>query len=201
MVGTPLGFDATEAAAAIIAVASNHLASAIRLVSIEKGYDPRDFALFPFGGAGPLHAVALARELGVPTVLVPRFPGLTSALGCILGDLRHDFVRTIGLPLFDADPAAMDAAFAEQRAQGEKLIAEENVPVERDCRCPRSRSSLPRPEPCHSRARDRPVRGGWRAAEPGGPLQGALRHRAHGDDGSPVQSAHDSDRPAGAHRS
>ncbi|MDP1585285.1 MAG: hydantoinase/oxoprolinase family protein [Bradyrhizobium sp.] len=129
-VGAPLGFDAIEAAAAIVAVASNHLASAIRLVSIEKGYDPRDFALFPFGGAGPLHAVALARELGVPTVLVPRFPGLTSALGCILGDLRHDFVRTIGVPLSDADPAAMDAAFAGQRLQGEKLIAEENVPVD-----------------------------------------------------------------------
>ncbi len=129
-VGAPLGLDAIEAAAAIVAVASNHLASAIRLVSIEKGYDPRDFALFPFGGAGPLHAVALARELGVPTVLVPRFPGLTSALGCILGDLRHDFVRTIGVPLSDADPAAMDAAFAEQRLQGEKLIAEENVPVD-----------------------------------------------------------------------
>jgi N-methylhydantoinase A len=129
-VGAPLGLDAIETAAAIVAVASNHLASAIRLVSIEKGYDPRDFALFPFGGAGPLHAVALARELGVPTVLVPRFPGLTSALGCILGDLRHDFVRTIGVPLSDADPAAMDAAFAGQRRQGEKLIAEENVPVD-----------------------------------------------------------------------
>src|SRR6185503_10924800 len=56
-IGAPLGFDAVQSAAAIIDVASNHLASAIRLVSIEKGYDPRDFALFPFGGAGPLHAV------------------------------------------------------------------------------------------------------------------------------------------------
>lgn len=129
VVGKPLGLDATEAAAAIIDVASNHLASAIRLVSIEKGYDPRDFALFPFGGAGPLHAVALARELGVPTVLVPRFPGLTSALGCILGDLRHDFVRTIGVPLSGADPAAMDAIFAQQRGQGEKLIGDEKVPI------------------------------------------------------------------------
>ncbi|MGE0715928.1 MAG: hydantoinase/oxoprolinase family protein, partial [Alphaproteobacteria bacterium] len=129
-IGAPLGMDAVEAAAAIITVASNHLASAIRLVSIEKGYDPRDFALFPFGGAGPLHAVALARELGVPTVLVPRFPGLTSALGCILADLRHDFVRTIGVPLRDADPAAMDAIFAEQAEQGRRLIAEEGVPVD-----------------------------------------------------------------------
>ncbi|MCC7275388.1 MAG: hydantoinase/oxoprolinase family protein, partial [Alphaproteobacteria bacterium] len=122
--------DAIQAAAAIITIASNHLASAIRLVSIEKGYDPRDFALFPFGGAGPLHAVALARELGVPTVLVPRFPGLTSALGCILADLRHDFVRTIGVPLGEADAAAMDAIYAEQEAQGRRLIDEEDVPVD-----------------------------------------------------------------------
>jgi N-methylhydantoinase A len=129
-IGAPLGLDAVQAAAAIITVASNHLASAIRLVSIEKGCDPRDFALFPFGGAGPLHAVALARELGVPTVLVPRFPGLTSALGCVLADLRHDFVRTVGVKLHEADAAAMDAIFAEQEAQGRKLINEEGVPVE-----------------------------------------------------------------------
>ena len=129
-IGRPLGLDAIEAAAAIITVASNHLASAIRLVSIERGYDPRDFALFPFGGAGPLHAVALARELGVPTVLVPRFPGLTSALGCILADLRHDFVRTLNVPLAGVDPAMVDALYAEHEATGRDLVAGEGVPVE-----------------------------------------------------------------------
>ena len=128
-IGAPLGLDAVQTAAAIIDVASNHLASAIRLVSIEKGYDPRDFALFPFGGAGPLHAVMLARELGVPSVLVPRFPGLTSALGCLLADLRHDFVRTLGVRLAEADATEVDAIFAAQAAAGRKLIADEGVPV------------------------------------------------------------------------
>ena len=67
------------------------MADAIRLMSIEKGYDPRDFAIFAFGGAGPLHAIALARELGVPKILVPLYPGITSALGCVLADVRHDY--------------------------------------------------------------------------------------------------------------
>lgn len=130
-IGKPLGLDAIEAAAAIIAVAANHLASAIRLVSIEKGFDPRDFALFAFGGAGPLHATALAKELGVPRVLVPRFPGATSALGCILADLRHDFVQTVNIPLAEVDDAAMEAILAEQAERGRDVIARERVPVER----------------------------------------------------------------------
>ncbi len=129
-IGRPLGMNAIQASTAIISVATNHLASAIRLVSIERGYDPRDFALFAFGGAGPLHATALAKELGVPRVLVPRFPGATSALGCILADLRHDFVRTINLPLTESDGAAFDAILAEQAARGRAIIEQERVPVE-----------------------------------------------------------------------
>src|SRR5215468_10145821 len=76
-IGAPLGLDTVDAAAAVLAVTNNQLAHAIRLVSVEKGHDPRDFALFAFGGAGPLHAVEIARELGIPAVLVPRFPGIT----------------------------------------------------------------------------------------------------------------------------
>ena len=129
-IGRPLGMNAIQASTAIISVATNHLASAIRLVSIERGYDPRDFALFAFGGAGPLHATALAKELGVPRVLVPRFPGATSALGCILADLRHDFVQTINLPLAESDGAAFDAILAEQAARGRAIIEQERVPVE-----------------------------------------------------------------------
>ena len=128
-IGGPLGLDPVAAAAAIIAVATNALASAIRLVSIERGQDPRDLALFAFGGAGPLHAVALAIELGVPQVLVPRYPGATSALGCILADMRHDYVRTINTPLLDADGTAMEAVLAAQAAAGRARIAEEGVPV------------------------------------------------------------------------
>ena len=89
----PLGLDAEEAAAAVIRLANTHMAGAIRMVSLSRGYDPRDFALFAFGGAGPLHAVAMARELGIPEVLVPARPGLTNALGCLVADLRQDFVQ------------------------------------------------------------------------------------------------------------
>ncbi|RIK45727.1 MAG: hydantoinase [Chloroflexi bacterium] len=124
-VGQPLGLDSEAAAAAVLAVTNNQLAGAIRLVSIEKGHDPRDFALFAFGGAGPLHAVELARELGIPMVLVPRFPGITSALGCVLADLRHDYARTLNQPLANVDGAQIDAILAAQAAEGRALLARE----------------------------------------------------------------------------
>jgi N-methylhydantoinase A len=128
-IGAPLGLDAIGAAAAVLAVTTNQLAHAIRLVSVEKGHDPRDFALFAFGGAGPLHAVEIARELGIPTVLVPRFPGITSGLGCVLAPVRHDFVQSIGQPLADATPAEVNRRFAEQAAAGRRLLDEDGVPV------------------------------------------------------------------------
>jgi N-methylhydantoinase A len=128
-IGAPLGLDAIGAAAAVLAVTTNQLAHAIRLVSVEKGYDPRDFALFAFGGAGPLHAVEIARELGIPTVLVPRFPGITSGLGCVLAPVRHDFVQSIGQPLADAATAQIDDLFADQAAAGRRLLDEDAVPL------------------------------------------------------------------------
>src|SRR2546427_5270249 len=85
-----LGLGCEEAAVAILQVANANMADAVRLISIRRGYDPREFALVVFGGAGPLHGVALARELSIPTVLVPPNPGITSALGCLLVDIRHD---------------------------------------------------------------------------------------------------------------
>jgi len=94
--GAPLGVDATQAAEAVIRMANAKMAGAIRMVSLSLGADPRDFALFAFGGAGPLHAAALARELGVPRVLIPARPGMTNALGCIVADLRHDYVCARG---------------------------------------------------------------------------------------------------------
>jgi N-methylhydantoinase A len=130
-IGGPLGLDATAAAAAIIEVAISELAGAIRLISIEKGHDPRDFALMPFGGAGPLHAVAIARELGIPRVLVPRFPGLTSALGCALADVRHDFVQTVNMPMRGIDADAITAIMRQQASDGRALLARENVDVGR----------------------------------------------------------------------
>jgi len=131
VVGTPLGLDATAAAAAIVRVANDKMAGAVRMVSLARGHDPRDFALFAFGGAGPLHAVALARELGIPTVLIPARPGLTNALGCVVADLRHDFVATVNQPLEALDEARIGAVFHAQIAAGRERIAHEQVAVER----------------------------------------------------------------------
>ena len=97
--GAPLGLDPEAAAEAVLRIADTRMAGAIRMVSLSLGADPRDFTLFAFGGAGPLHAAALARELGLPRVLVPARPGITNALGCVVADLRHDFVRTLNRPL------------------------------------------------------------------------------------------------------
>jgi N-methylhydantoinase A len=105
------------------------MAGAVRLVSLSRGHDPRDFALFAFGGAGPLHATALARELGIPTVLVPVRPGITNALGCVVADLRHDYVRTVNKPLSAVDDATVARIYAEQAAEGEATIAREGVQV------------------------------------------------------------------------
>src|SRR5262249_3809116 len=128
-IGAPLGLDAIGAAAAVLAVTTNQLAHAIRLVSVEKGHDPRDFALFAFGGAGPLHAVEIARELGIPTVLVPRFPGITSGLGCVLAPVRHDFVQSVGQPLADSVTGQIDGRFADQAAAGRRLLDQDGVPL------------------------------------------------------------------------
>ena len=130
-VGAPLGLDPTQAAAAIVRVANDRMAGAIRMVSLARGHDPRDFALFAFGGAGPLHAVALARELGIPKVLIPARPGLTNALGCVVADLRHDFVATVNQPLEDLAEGRVAAVFAAQVEAGLALLSREDVAVER----------------------------------------------------------------------
>ena len=127
--GQPLGLDAQAAAAAVLQIANTKMAGAIRMVSISLGIDPRDYALFAFGGAGPLHACALARELGVPKVLVPARPGITNALGCVVADLRHDFVNTINQPLDSVDIDALHALFKKRAKQGEGLIEKENVEI------------------------------------------------------------------------
>ena len=126
-IGRGTGLDGFAAAGAVLQIANLKMAGAIRMVSIGRGHDPRDFALFAFGGAGPLHACALARELGMPTVVVPARPGLTNALGCVVADLRHDFVNTVNQPLATLDTAMIHAVLEEQSAQGKALIAQEVV--------------------------------------------------------------------------
>ncbi len=127
--GQPLGVDAEAAASAVIRLANAKMAGAIRMVSLSLGADPRDFALFAFGGAGPLHAVALARELGVPRVLVPVRPGITNALGCVVADLRHDYVRTINAPLESVDLEVLHRLFTEQAVAGRAALEEETVRI------------------------------------------------------------------------
>lgn len=102
-IATPLGLETMVAAEAIIRVADNRMAGAIRLVSIERGHDPAAFALMPFGGGGALHACALIDSVGIASAVVPRFPGVTSALGCVIADFRHDRVQSIERPLLDCD--------------------------------------------------------------------------------------------------
>jgi N-methylhydantoinase A len=129
-IGKPLGLDGAGAAAAILRIANDKMASAIRLVSLSRGHDPRDFVLFPFGGAGPLHAAALARELGIPRLLVPARPGITNALGCAVADLRRDYVNTVNQPVASVDPALVGRILSEQVAEGSALLKREAITIE-----------------------------------------------------------------------
>jgi N-methylhydantoinase A len=102
-IARPLKLDPVVAAQAIVDISINKMSLAVREVSVAKGYDPRDFALVASGGAGPLHVCAIARELYIPTVIVPLFPSHFSALGMLLADERHDFTRTVYSDLASAD--------------------------------------------------------------------------------------------------
>jgi len=128
-IGMRLGMDADTVAAAILRIANDRMAGAIRMVSLAKGHDPRDFVLFPFGGAGPLHACALARELGIPRLLVPARPGITNALGCAAADLRHDFVNTVNKPVALIDAAEVARIREMQAAKGRALLERQGVAV------------------------------------------------------------------------
>src|SRR5262249_4707610 len=104
-VAGPLGPDPLAAARGLVGIAHAHMIAPLRPRPVPPGYDPRDFVLVAFGGAGPLHANALARELGIPTVLVPPSPGIASALGMLATDIRHEFVATRRLRLDALTPA------------------------------------------------------------------------------------------------
>jgi N-methylhydantoinase A len=121
-VAAPLGLEPMAAAEAILRVANSRMSGAIRLVSIERGHDPKKFALMPFGGGGALHAGALMREVGLARAVVPRLPGITSAMGCVLADMRHDFVHTLNRPLAGLDLAPLAAEMAATAERGLALI-------------------------------------------------------------------------------
>lgn len=126
-VAAPFDLGLHEAADAIIRVANANMSDAVRLISISRGYDPRDFALVAFGGAGALHGAAIARELSIPAVIVPPNPGVTSALGCLLVDMQHDFSESYLKAAADADPAAIEAAFLRLEKEALERLAHEGV--------------------------------------------------------------------------
>ncbi|HZT46738.1 MAG TPA: hydantoinase/oxoprolinase family protein [Hyphomicrobiaceae bacterium] len=127
----PLGVDVRSAAAAVIDVVNHAMAEALKIVSVQRGHDARQFVLAAFGGAGPLHAAALAGELGIAEVLCPPIPGAFSALGLVGTDLRREYVRTVYVTTAAADPAALEAAFAALEKQGGAMLDRARVAPER----------------------------------------------------------------------
>jgi N-methylhydantoinase A len=127
-----LGLDVMETAQGILSVVTANMARAIRVISIQRGHDPRDYTLMAFGGAGPLHAARLARELEMKRVLVPRNPGILCAMGLLLTDLRADFAATKLLPATEASVPDVATAFAGLTARAEEWFAHEEIaPAER----------------------------------------------------------------------
>jgi N-methylhydantoinase A len=129
-VAEPFGMELHEAAEAIIDVANANMANAVRLLSIARGHDPRDFALVAFGGAGALHGVAVAKELSIPVVIVPPNPGVTSAMGCLLVDIQHDFSDSFMADAATTKPEELEAAFARIEAEAVERLRHEGVAPE-----------------------------------------------------------------------
>jgi N-methylhydantoinase A len=150
----PLGVDIRTAAAAVIDIVNQAMAEVLKIVSVQRGHDPRDFALIAFGGAGPLHAAALANELGIAEVICPPVPGAFSALGLIGTDLKRDYVQTLFTMTDTADPAAVEAAFIALEGKGCAMLERAGIAPERrrfersvDARYPRQSYELLVPVP------------------------------------------------------
>ncbi len=126
-IAKPLDLGIEEAAEAILKLANAKMAGAIRLVSIEKGHDPAKFSAMPFGGGGSLHTGALIKEVGLASALVPRFPGVTSALGCVVADMRHDKVQTVNRTLDEIDAPALGREMKAVADETETLLRSAGV--------------------------------------------------------------------------
>jgi N-methylhydantoinase A len=126
-VATPLGLDPVQAAYGIVRIANANMERALRVSSAERGYDPRDFALVAFGGAGPLHAAARAPAVGFPRVLVPETPGVFSALGLLVADIRHDLVQSFLGRADRVAPATIESLFGELEGLGAALLDDDGV--------------------------------------------------------------------------
>lgn len=127
-IAEPLGLGVHRAAAGVVAIANAAMANAVRAVTLDRGVDPRDFTLVAYGGAGPLHAVEVARELSITQVVVPPSPGHFSARGMLQADLRRDYVRTYFLAMYDADHNKLTEIFRSLEAEGRQWFAERGIP-------------------------------------------------------------------------
>lgn len=125
--GEPLGLGIEETAEAILKVVNLNMAGRTRLLSIERGHDPRDFALVIFGGAGPMHGAAIIREVGIRTMLVPPSPGVLCAMGCAVADVRYDVSRTVARRTDSFDAAEIAQILSEQREEGEEKLRANDV--------------------------------------------------------------------------
>jgi len=153
----PLAIDVRTAAAGVIDVVNHAMAEVLKIVSVQRGHDPRDFALAAFGGAGPLHAAALASELGIAEVICPPIPGAFSALGLVGTDLKRDYVQTLYTTAAAADPKAVEAAFVALESRGAAMLDRAGVaPARRrfersvDARYPRQSHELVIPVPARA---------------------------------------------------
>ncbi len=126
--GREIGLSATELAEGMIAIGNAKMADAMRTITVGRGIDPRDFTLVAFGGAGPMHAVELARELDIKQILVPRFPGTFSAWGMLQSDIRHDFAATHYAISTEVDRSELGSVFEGMLAEGAKTLTQEGVP-------------------------------------------------------------------------
>jgi len=129
-VAEPLGLDLLRAAAGVVQVVNVKMAEAIKAISTQRGYDLREFTLIPFGGAGPVHACQIALDLGIPRVLVPPVPGVTSALGLLMSDVKHDYLRSRLALLSELTEETVNATFAELTERARAQLAAEGFAPE-----------------------------------------------------------------------
>jgi len=126
-----LGVSPEEAAVSVVRIANSMMSKILRIVSVERGYDPRGFTLVAFGGAGPMHVCALAEELEIGHVIVPPSPGMFSALGLLTADLFHDHSRPVISDAENADPAELETLYREMEAEGTATLSQEGIPERR----------------------------------------------------------------------
>ncbi|MDP6428202.1 MAG: hydantoinase/oxoprolinase family protein [Rhodospirillales bacterium] len=140
-IGKPLGLSTIDAAAGMYRIACTNMAQGVREITIKRGSDPREFPLVVAGGAGPIHSCLICNELEIPLQIVPRESSILCAVGMLMGDLKHDFVRTFVSPLADADWSKLTPLIDDMKNEGGRLLAEEGIPkahqdfhVKFDCR-------------------------------------------------------------------